>query len=86
MLHDEALLPKGYTMLLKLLVTYFGPMVTHLRRRLRLRANQRQGLQLRAMSDLELRDLGLGRSEIPALINRTVSQDTIGIWGNRHPT
>ena len=36
--------------------------------RLRRRA-RRQALQLKSMSEHELRDLGIGRSEIPSLLN-----------------
>ncbi|MES2068783.1 MAG: DUF1127 domain-containing protein [Pseudomonadota bacterium] len=41
-----------------------------------------QRAQLRAMSDLELRDLGVGRSEIPALLEQQPAEDG---WGNRYP-
>ena len=59
-------------MLLKLLARYFRPMAAYLCSWVRPSANQRHGMQLRAMSDLELRDLGLGRSEIPAVLSRKV--------------
>ena len=66
--------PRGITVLLKLLARYFRPIITYLCSWVFPSANQRQGLQLRTMSDLELRDLGLGRSEIPALINSKVAR------------
>ncbi|MFZ6875261.1 DUF1127 domain-containing protein [Undibacterium sp. Di27W] len=40
--------------------------------------------QLAAMSDLELRDLGVGRSEIPAFSSQVASPRGEDIqWGNR---
>jgi len=35
------------------------------------RRARHQALQLKAMSDYELRDLGIGRSEVPALLHGT---------------
>ena len=48
------------------------------------RQQAQQSRQLRAMSDLELRDLGIGRGEIPALMQSEPPKDTENCWGNRH--
>ncbi|MES2102578.1 MAG: DUF1127 domain-containing protein [Pseudomonadota bacterium] len=45
--------------------------------------DRRHARQLRAMSDLELRDLGLGRSEIPAMFSADTAQRGEDDWGNR---
>jgi len=45
--------------------------------------DQRHARQLRAMSDLELRDLGLGRSEIPAMFSADTARCDEESWGNR---
>lgn len=41
--------------------------------------------QMTAMSDLELRDLGIGRSEIPAFDERHTPDQSEDRWGNRYP-
>jgi uncharacterized protein YjiS (DUF1127 family) len=46
---------------------------------------RQQEAQLRAMNDLELKDLGIGASEIPALLQGDVPQRAAAGWGNRHP-
>lgn len=40
-------------------------------------------MELRTMNDLELKDLGIGRSEIPALLGSDGPRNTEDRWGNR---
>ncbi|MFZ6647132.1 DUF1127 domain-containing protein [Undibacterium sp. TJN25] len=47
------------------------------------RRNRDDARQLRAMSDLELRDLGMGRSEIPAMCGEERKCLDEAGWGNR---
>jgi len=49
-----------------------------------LQRRRSQAAQLRAMSDLELRDLGMGRSEIPGLLSVRDAERIEERWGNRH--
>lgn len=49
----------------------------------RRKPDRQQALQLRAMSDLELRDLGVGRSEIPAVLEPGERARAERPWGNR---
>ena len=78
-------------MLQKLLSILTNPGLArlHARLRLRQRTNRQQALQeveLRAMSDLALTDLGIGRGEIPALLGTRAPHQDDDSWGNRHPT
>lgn len=73
-------------MLLKFLAIRLRLIFTHLCTWFHRPMDPQQGMQLRDMSDLELRDLGVGRGEIPALLNTKVSQHAENIWGNRHPS
>ena len=41
--------------------------------------------EIREMSELDLRDLSVGRSEIPALFLNEKNPDTDTHWGNRNP-
>lgn len=42
------------------------------------------GAQLGAMSDNELRDLGVGRSELRRLMRSQAARHPLDRWGNRH--
>ncbi|MFZ6772804.1 hypothetical protein ACO0LB_08790 [Undibacterium sp. SXout7W] len=41
--------------------------------------------EIREMSELDLRDLSVGRSEIPALFLNEKNPGTDTHWGNRYP-
>jgi hypothetical protein len=75
---------RGIDMLRKLI--HFFSCYVFGRRRHRVSSGIRtqQRKQLRAMSDLELRDLGIGRGEIPALMQSELPICTEDRWGNRH--
>ncbi|GGC67961.1 DUF1127 domain-containing protein [Undibacterium terreum] len=62
-------------MLFNLFATIFGQRWS--------RRTQGQAQQLRGMSDLELRDLGMGRSEIPAMLSEHIRACEEKAWGNR---
>ncbi|HTD03515.1 hypothetical protein [Undibacterium sp.] len=64
-------------MLFKLFTVLCRPLLERRRR------SSVHALQLRAMSDLELRDLGMGRSEIPAMLSAEAQPHAEESWGNR---
>ncbi|WP_394782160.1 DUF1127 domain-containing protein [Undibacterium sp.] len=65
-------------MLFNLFAGFYGTLCSLARRR-----NRDDMRQLRAMSDLELRDLGMGRSEIPAMCGEEARDHGDAGWGNR---
>ena len=73
-------------MLLKFMAIHLRPISTHLSAWFHRPMSQQQGMQLRNMSDLELRDLGVGRGEIPFLLNTKATRHVADIWGNRYPS